>query len=168
MILQLKPLFAGEIERLNIDAQLDLSTFSFQGTCPLQAPVSVKGAIVERADMLWLNATVTYVFEGVCDRCLSPVRRELTTEMEHILVSSLNGEETDELILVENDELELESLVEADIYLDLPQKILCRSDCRGLCQHCGKNLNDGLCGCQEKKVDPRLAALASLLTDDTE
>ena len=84
------------------------------------------------------------------------------------MVSSLNGEETDELVLVENEELELEPLVESDVYLNLPQKTLCKSDCRGLCQHCGKNLNDGLCGCHEKKVDPRLAVLASLLTEETE
>ncbi len=168
MTLQLKPLFAGEIDRLSIDAQLDLSSFEFQGTHPLAAPVKMKGEIVVRADMLWLNATIAYVFEGVCDRCLSPVRCETEFSVEHILVSSLNGEETEELVLVENDELELEPLAESDIYLNLPQKTLCQSDCRGLCQHCGKNLNDGLCGCHEKKVDPRLAVLASLLTEETE
>ncbi len=168
MILQLKPLFAGEIDRLSIDAELDLSSFHFHGTAPLARPVKVKGEIVVRADMLWLTAAASYHFEGVCDRCLDPVHLDMTTEMEHILVSSLSGEETEELILVENEELELEPLVESDIFLDLPQKTLCKSDCRGLCQHCGKNLNDGLCGCREEKVDPRMAVLASLLTDDAE
>ncbi len=168
MTLQLKPLFAGEIERLPIDAQLDLSSFEFQGTHPLATPVTMKGEITVRADMLWMSVTLAYAFDGACDRCLAPVHYEAEIQAEHILVSSLNGEETDELILVENDELELEPLAETDIYLDLPRKTLCKSDCRGLCQHCGKNLNDGLCGCQEKKVDPRLAVLASLLTEETE
>jgi len=168
MILQLKPLFAGEIDRLSIDAELDLSSFDFHGTAPLARPVKVKGEIVVRADMLWLTAAASYHFEGVCDRCLAPVRFETETTAEHILVSSLNDEDSDELILVENDELELEPLAETDIYLNLPQKTLCKSDCRGLCQHCGKNLNDGLCGCQEKKGDPRFAVLASLLTEETE
>ncbi len=168
MTLQLKPLFAGEIDRLAIDTQLDLSSFEFQGTHPLAAPVKVKGEIVARAEMLWLTVTYSYVFEGECDRCLSPVRYETEISAEHILVSSLNDEESDELILVENDELEFEPLAETDIYINLPQKTLCKSDCRGLCQHCGKNLNDGLCGCHEKKIDPRLAALASLLTEETE
>ncbi len=168
MVLQLKPLFAGEIERLPLDVSLDLSSFAFHGDCPLHEPVKMQGAVTARAGMLWLEATLSYVYESVCDRCLTPVRKAKTTEIEHVLVSELSGEETDELILVENDELELEPLAESDIYLDLPQKTLCQSDCRGLCQHCGKNLNDGLCGCQEKKVDPRLAALASLLTDEAE
>lgn len=168
MVLQLKPLFAGEIERLPLNGQIDLSSFEFHGDCPLNEPVQIEGTIVARAQMLWLNATLRYVYEGVCDRCLAPVRREMTTEIEHILVAELIGEETDELILVENGELELDPIVETDIYMALPQKTLCQSECRGLCQHCGKNLNDGLCGCQEKKVDPRMAALASLLTDEAE
>lgn len=168
MTLQLKPLFAGEIDRLSIDAQLDLSSFEFQGTHPLAAPVKVKGEIMARAEMLWLTATYAYVFEGVCDRCLEPVRFETEVCAEHILVSSLNNEDSDELLLVKNEELELEPLAESDIYLNLPQKTLCKSDCRGLCQHCGNNLNDGLCGCQEKKIDPRMAVLASLLTEETE
>ncbi len=168
MVLQLKPLFAEEIDRLAIDTDIDLSSFEFQGSHPLATPVHVKGEIVVRAGMLWMTAVASYVFEAACDRCLAPVRREMTTDIEHILVSSLNGEETEELVLVENEELELEPLVETDIYLSLPQKTLCQSDCRGLCQHCGKNLNDGLCGCHEKKVDPRMAVLASLLTEETE
>ncbi len=168
MTLQLKPLFAGEIDRLSIDAQLDLSSFEFQGTHPLAVPVKVKGEIVARAEMLWLTVTYQYVFEGACDRCLEPVCFETEVCAEHILVSSLNNEDSDELLLVENEELELEPLAESDIYLSLPQKTLCKSDCRGLCQHCGKNLNDGLCGCQEKKIDPRMAVLASLLTEETE
>lgn len=167
MVLQLKPLLAGDIERLPIDAQLDLSSFEFHGAHPLREPVTVRGEIVLRADMLWMSAEASYVYEGVCDRCLTSVRREMTTKMEHILVSSLNGEETDELVLVENDELPLEPLTETDIYLELPPKILCKSDCRGLCQHCGKNLNDGLCGCRQKTVDPRLSALAALLDDNS-
>ena len=33
------------------------------------------------------------------------------------------------------------------LVLEIPIKILCREDCRGLCPSCGKNLNDGDCGC---------------------
>ena len=54
-----------------------------------------------------------------------------------------------------------------DLLLALPTKHLCREDCRGLCPHCGKNLNEGLCGCREDKVDPRLAVLAQLMDGET-
>ena len=44
-------------------------------------------------------------------------------------------------------------------------KILCDESCPGLCPKCGKNLNEGACGCPEKEIDPRLSALAELLDD---
>ena len=40
---------------------------------------------------------------------------------------------------------------------------LCRPDCRGLCPRCGRDLNEGDCGCSSAEVDSRLAGLASLI-----
>ena len=34
-----------------------------------------------------------------------------------------------------------------EIILDFPPKFLCRPDCSGLCLKCGKDLNEGVCGC---------------------
>ncbi len=44
----------------------------------------------------------------------------------------------------------------------LDGKPLCKEDCKGLCPTCGKDLNEGPCGCK-KELDPRLAVLAKLL-----
>ena len=74
-------------------------------------------------------------------------------------MTSLNNEDNGDFVLVDNYQLPLDSLVEADLILSLPSKVLCREDCRGLCPHCGKDLNEGLCGCKPKTVDPRLEAL---------
>ena len=57
----------------------------------------------------------------------------------------------------------LDELVEADLILSLPFKNLCREDCRGLCPICGKNLNEGLCGCRPQTADPRLEILRQLI-----
>ena len=46
-------------------------------------------------------------------------------------------------------------------------KHLCSEDCKGLCPTCGKDLNEGPCGCG-KEVDPRLAVLAKLLDKDSQ
>jgi uncharacterized protein len=49
------------------------------------------------------------------------------------------------------------------ILLSLPQVILCRQDCAGLCPVCGTNLNENKCGCEnEGSYDPRLAVLEQL------
>ena len=61
------------------------------------------------------------------------------------------------------DSADLDEIVRTVFVLNLDSKLLCKPDCKGLCSRCGKNLNDGPCGCQ-KEIDPRLAALKQLLT----
>ncbi|HQP29583.1 MAG TPA: DUF177 domain-containing protein, partial [Syntrophales bacterium] len=60
------------------------------------------------------------------------------------------------------DTLDLDPIVYEQILLQIPLKILCREDCRGLCPHCGANLNDGPCRCPEEAVDGRFSALKKL------
>lgn len=59
--------------------------------------------------------------------------------------------------------LELDEVVKTDIILELPAKFLCSEDCKGLCMKCGKNLNEGDCGCDKGSVDPRLEILKQLI-----
>ena len=47
--------------------------------------------------------------------------------------------------------LEVDSQIREEILLDWPMKPLCRSDCKGICPGCGKNLNLEQCQCNGKK-----------------
>ena len=58
--------------------------------------------------------------------------------------------------------LDLAELARDAFILDMDTKTLCSEDCKGLCPHCGADLNLGPCSCK-KDVDPRLAVLAKLL-----
>ena len=146
MLLQCRALFVGEATSLPIDTKLDFSQVEFQGVHPFSKPVRVVGEITVRAGVVQLTARAAFVFHGRCDRCLGAFDRAYDVPLEHILVNTLEDEENDDYIL-----------------LELPYKSLCREDCRGLCPMCGKNLNEGLCGCTRKSVDPRLAVLGQLL-----
>jgi uncharacterized protein len=46
--------------------------------------------------------------------------------------------------------------------LTLPARVLCQADCKGLCPHCGQNLNTAQCNCQAAAADPRWNALGDL------
>ena len=163
MLLQCRSLFMGEVKSLPIDTELDFSQVEYQGMCPITEPVRVVGAITVSAGVVQLAARATFVFHGRCDRCLNTFERTYDVPLEHILVATLEDEENDEYILLEQYQLNLADLALADILLELPYKSLCREDCRGLCPMCGKDLNEGLCGCTHKSVDPRLAVLGQLL-----
>lgn len=60
------------------------------------------------------------------------------------------------------DELNLWPLLREQLLLSLPEYLICREGCLGLCQVCGKNLNEEACGCDRDVPDPRLAGLKDI------
>ena len=109
--------------------------------------------------------------EVVCARCLEPVvykvdrsfdllYRPLGTDAGHEELSVTDAEA--EIGYYQGESLLLEDALREQVLLAVPLKTLCREDCRGLCPHCGKNLNDGECACAEQMEDPRWAALKEI------
>jgi uncharacterized protein len=56
--------------------------------------------------------------------------------------------------------------VREELILDMPIKLLCREDCKGLCSKCGADLNEGACGCPGAPVDRRWGPLRNLLNGE--
>lgn len=56
----------------------------------------------------------------------------------------------------------LEDVLREQVLLALPLKVTCREDCRGLCPHCGTNLNEQRCSCTAAIDDPRWSALKQI------
>lgn len=163
MILDLRSLFVNDGETLPLDCRFDMSEVDFFGTCPLKSPVSVKGSAFSRAGIVTLSVECDCEYTAPCDRCGQETVKHYNVPIERVLVSQLENDENDEIILVQDFKLDLYELVYTEVVLAMPSKHLCAEDCKGLCFKCGKNLNDGPCGCATKEVDPRLKALAELL-----
>ena len=162
MLLKLKDVFMTEGARSSVSYSLDLSAFEYNSIRPFRKPVSVCAEASNRAGLVLLDINVSFIYSAQCDRCGADVEREFRKSFSHYLVTSLKGDSEGEYIETPDYELELDELVTADIILDLPSKLLCREDCKGLCSICGKSLNDGDCGCAEKVTDPRLEVLKQL------
>lgn len=165
MLLDLKPLFAGSRDFLSVEFEMDLSEFEFLGVKPFRSPVAISGKIVSRAGIVQSNLSCKVAYVGVCDRCLKETVKDYSVEINRTIVVSLENEENDDIAVVPDMQLDLEDFCYPDIVMSLPTKLLCKEDCKGLCPICGKDLNDGDCGCTVREVDPRLAALAELLKD---
>lgn len=147
------------------DGKLDID-YSFKTDDELfAAPVTVKGLIKSLNSIVSLKANVNCSISSQCAKCAKNIVKKLDVPMEHLLVSHLNDENNDDFILVENMVLNLDELVLEDVYLALPARFLCKSDCKGLCSYCGTDLNEGTCNCK-KPIDPRLAALQQLLNSE--
>lgn len=166
MLLRLSKIIETPDSAAPFETTLDLHEMRFGGCFPVQEPVTAKGSVRNTAGVLLLEAELSTVLHGVCDRCASefirrvscPVRAILTTELE-------NEDEADEwTFLLENDAADLDEILTTAFVLHMDSKLLCKPDCKGLCCRCGRNLNDGPCSCRPE-ADPRLAVLGQLLKD---
>ncbi|MDY5948156.1 MAG: DUF177 domain-containing protein [Oscillospiraceae bacterium] len=162
MILDLEPIFNNEGMVKEFSYELDLSEQELSGVKPFSTPVRVSGSVGNHTGVVELSAKAEFVLDMDCDRCAKPIKLALTADVFHTLVTSLNDEANDELLLINELRFDLDPLVTEDIFLELPSKFLCSEDCKGVCPKCGKDLNTGSCSC-EKEIDPRLAALKQLL-----
>lgn len=106
-----------------------------------------------------------------CSRCLEPVELGLGLDVELTLVPDSTepgvGEievpqDEAEFFYAEDGIVRLERIVAEQVYLNLPAKPICRTDCAGLCPTCGSNRNRIECGCRDEEIDPRLAPLLEL------
>jgi uncharacterized protein len=125
----------------------------------------------EFVDDIRLRASYQGKFEQLCARCLEPVEQPLTGSFDLIFrpggVDAEPGEraiteDETEIGYYEKSGLLLEDAVREQVLLTLPSRTLCREDCKGLCPNCGADRNLAECGCEQRPVDPRLAALAGI------
>lgn len=163
MVVDLKKIFVSDNSSLPIEAELDMSSLSYYGQFPLKSPVKLTGRVLSRASIVGLDAEITYEFDSPCDRCGVEFVSPVTVRLDKVLAVSAEGEDNEDIILVPDMTLDLDELIYTEVVVSLPTKHLCREECKGICVKCGKNLNQGECGCPKKEIDPRLSALADLI-----
>lgn len=151
--------------RQDIRFEMDLSDLEFGGSCPISRPVVVDCRLENKAGLLLCGMTLTTTLHCICDRCGEAYDADKTTRYDCVLAEARESDESDDIILLDNDEVDVEELARDAFILDMDTKFLCSEDCRGLCPGCGVNLNRENCRCK-KAVDPRLAKLAQLLQKD--
>lgn len=146
MVINLQQLYDIVGEKQIVDYAVTAEKLSEVKGYSFARPVTVKGTIVNRAGIVILNYTAEFTLNAVCDRCLAEFERDYKYDFEHILVRSLNTD-NEEYIVTESDSLDLDELAIMDILLQIPSKMLCKDDCKGLCPQCGTDLNYNECNC---------------------
>jgi uncharacterized protein len=153
-----------------VEWKADLALNSaFEGSNDIlqHGPVHVDLHAKYEAGAVEVKGTVTLDLELSCSRCLSHIKqtlelpfRELFTQKPVLEEDGNPDELPDDIHLVTVDKVELEPYVVENVVLGLPYKPLCDEACKGLCPTCGENRNLKDCGCNQEKLDPRLAGLA--------
>jgi uncharacterized protein len=113
---------------------------------------------------LFVDGTVKSQLRLECVRCLDPFTFPVTLELGETFRMPGTALAPGAIYAVgEDGELDLEPLIRELAWLAIPMKHLCDPECKGLCPHCGSNLNEEPCQCEEIRIDPRLAPLKELL-----
>ena len=156
--LEIGPLISGEAEAIPFDRTFD-GDWEENGISFRQ--IRFSGSVTNAAGLLRLSGTAFCELASLCARCLAPVREELRAETVLTVVTGEGDEDTEEdFVIAAGEKIDLLEAAEDAVLPSLPFRLLCREDCKGLCPVCGKDLNEGECGCVKKAVDPRLAGLA--------
>ncbi len=174
MKLDLRPLLAGD-RLLTFDYELALNfdpedTSSFLYGVSFPSPMKVVGEITNTAGYMKMTLTMSVDYQATCARCLSNVDGAFTLNLEKTVASKdllgdLYEDKPEQFAIIENGFLDMDEELLTELEMAFPVRFLCKEDCLGLCQRCGKNLNEGKCNCQTKEIDPRFAPLAKLLEE---
>jgi uncharacterized protein len=105
-----------------------------------------------------------------CDRCLEEFESKFNEQSEQLYQlghSDLDSDEDIQILPENTREIDITKAIQDAFLMSRPIQVLCRADCKGLCPHCGTNLNKGSCNCNETKIDPRLLKLKSFLSEES-
>ncbi len=172
MKLDIRQLLAGQnLVEFNYELPIDTENEDVQSVLwgtRFPSPMKVWGEITNTAGYmrLKLDATVDYI--AYCARCLDPVEGRFALSLEKTvatrdLLGTLTDDKIDDFVLIEDGFINVDEQALMQLEMEFPSRFLCKDDCKGLCQKCGKNLNTAKCECEEKEIDPRLLPLKEIL-----
>jgi uncharacterized protein len=148
-------------EEYRDEIELELEPFELGGERYLPVPDKVPAelAITKATTGMVLELGFTARLHGPCYRCLGDAVLEVPISAREYQANNPDGEEELRTPYVGDDSIDLTAWSRDAVALALPDKILCRLDCAGLCPMCGKNLNEDPHEHDEQQSDSRWSAL---------
>lgn len=160
--------------------ELDLSEHDLE----LTEPLKVSGVVTQVGKVIRVQGLLRARAIRPCDRCLKDVAIAVDDNFELFYEPNepqmglsgnaarqahhgSAGTETEirgkdlQFSVYDDDKIDLDQLVIEQLALNVPTRVLCKEDCRGLCDQCGTDLNQYSCQC-EQPVDPRWQVLLDM------
>ncbi|MDR1515874.1 MAG: DUF177 domain-containing protein [Synergistaceae bacterium] len=137
-------------------------------------PVAASARFSFANERILASVSVRASFCLPCSRCLRETHVDAAGELKYLFSlrplkdarDEDEGSEDEEIDVIQVDsfqaELDITQCVWEVLLLCLPERALCSAGCKGLCPICGRDKNEGDCGCRDDNMDPRLAVLRDL------
>lgn len=171
MKLNIDSLTNKERESVDFDFCENVESIRYYGVdYNLISPLHLTGRISRDGRNFLLKAKVNFDYKGACSRCLKDLEVPVAYEIDAYLMKEKYDEDSYEdvdIFPLEGTEVDLLELVDSTLTYNMPQKVLCSEDCKGICSGCGVDLNTHDCVCEDSMgdddIDPRFAKLKELL-----
>lgn len=174
-------------EGLQLDGEADadvlalLSEYLDDDRVRLAGPVYYRFRVFPAHDLIEVDGGVETEITLTCGRCLvdytAPLRETFSLtyakELPRVEVEDdqdeieLSAEEMG-IVLIEGESIDLTEPLLENVLVALPLQPLCRQDCKGLCPHCGADLNSKTCNCEAPQFDTRFSALKNFKVDSAD
>ena len=159
----------GKTQQYVVDIEMDAFKCKL-GEYPISNRDHVTVSITNMGQRkLRVEAVSKVTLDIPCARCLETVKSDIEIEISKDIDMSESGaesrEESGEKSYVEGYNLNVDELVYDEILLNLPMKVLCKPNCKGICNRCGMNLNYGECGCDRESLDPRRSVIRDIFNN---
>ena len=157
----------------NIEGVIEETSYNVGDMC-LKTPAGISYNInlTNTGDAILLQGDVYAHACTECARCLEAAEIDICGDVEGYFLyegkQELSDFEEDEFELISDDgKFDISSSILAALVDATPFVILCKQDCKGLCLHCGANLNKSTCDCSDEidSTNP-FSVLADLKFDD--
>jgi uncharacterized protein len=152
---------SGDQAHERVEIELGPLVLGGQSYEPAPNPAPAELTVTRASSGTVLELVFDVTLEGPCFRCLQDAELPLSLRLREYQAAKPEGDE-DQTEYLDDDRLDLSAWAHDAIALALPDKILCREDCAGLCPVCGKDLNSEPHEHTDESVDPRWEKLSQL------
>ena len=152
----------GEEHRDEQEVELQPLVLGGQRYLPVPEKVPAELAITLGTSGMVFELRYQARLHGPCYRCLADAVLDVPISVREYQATNPDGSDELTTPYVENDQLDLSGWAHDALVLALPDKILCREDCVGLCPVCGVDLNSNPHQHEDEQLDSRWAALSEL------
>ena len=170
MLLDLTEVLSQDEKILEKTLPLELEEFRIRtGKFPIIRKSPLELRIINTGDrVLEIAGRAELAAVIPCARCLTPVEQRFVLDIERRVDMKLSVREREEILeesnFISGNALDPEILVQSELLVQWPIRVLCKEDCKGICSRCGANLNDGACSCDTAELDPRMAAIRDIFS----
>lgn len=146
--------------------------------CEFRLPLSIRLKAFRVREMFEVQGTFRTRIRLTCSRCLKDFETPLICDFELTYTREVPGHmdvldreeielkaEEIGLMYFKGEEINIEQGVQEQVVMAFPLQPLCDRNCKGLCPHCGADLNQGKCGCMPEPRSHPFAVLKNLKPD---